>query len=543
MSTQFPIDLGSKGPGPYRLLRAGKASLVDKFKWSTENVQAAQQERLAFILRLVRGSAFGQAHQLSSVRTFTDLRGAVPIRNYAGLADWIARIEAGEPNVLSSERVNMLLETSGTSGRPKLIPSTASWERSVAEAQSLWVLSMLQDHPAVSSGKALTIVSPPRHAQTVGGIPIGSNTGRMHAAQPWWVKRRYAVPDEVFAIEDQELKWYVLLRFAMQEVITSITTANPSTLLLLCRRMLEWRLPLSRDLEQGSLRHGPACKLGRLERFWFERRLRKTPPPADFRPASVWPLQVVNCWKGGASGFFVSRLPEALGGNVPIREVGITASEGYFALPLGDSWPGGVLWSMGHVMEFVDEAGQERWAWELEEGERVRLVITTESGLIRYDLADTLEVVGSVNQAPVMRFVGKTGRWLNATGEKVTEDQVAEAVRVAGDVMGSRPVGFTCRVEWGEVPRFELALEGVSPGLLAAWGNAFDFALQRQNVEYSSKRESARLGPPLARLLVSGTYARWRSSRVGEGAPDGQVKDPVIAIDETEWNRVLAASC
>jgi hypothetical protein len=55
-----------------------------------------------------------------------------------------------------------------------------------------------------------------------------------------------------------------------------------------------------------------------------------------------------------------------------VREVGITASEGYFAVPLGQDWGGGALWTIGHVLEFIGEDGQPRWAWELEVGERVQ---------------------------------------------------------------------------------------------------------------------------------------------------------------------------
>ena len=538
----FEMNLGPDGPGVYRLLRAGKRRVIRDFLAAREDLRAAQEARLQAILRLMQDSAFGRSHQLSRVRTLADVRSAAPIRTYADLQPWFDRIAAGEKGVLTREPVQLLMETSGTTGKPKLLPCTPSWARSVAEAQSIWVLRMVADHPEIRHGQALSMVSPAVHTHTAGGVPVGSNTGRMHARQPWWVRARYPVPDEVYALKPSELKWYVLLRFALQATITSLTTANPSTILLMCRLLQQWRLPLSRDLVDGTLRHGPAQRLGRLQRYRLERKLRRIAPPVDFRPAHIWPLRLVNCWKGGPARYFTARLPEALGAPVPVREVGITASEGYFALPLGDDWPGGVMWPLGHLLEFVGEDGEARFGWELEVGERVRLVITTEAGLFRYDLADTLEVVGRSGQLPVLRFVGKTGRWLNATGEKVTEGQVAAAMERAVRISGVAPIsGFSARTHWSEVPYVEVAVEGCPTHAAEVLAAAFDQALRQENVEYEAKRESARLGMPRVTPVAPETFLRWRAARVRDGAPDGQVKDPVLSTSEEEWDRVMAA--
>lgn len=542
-SPSWSFPLGPEGHGPYRLLYAGRKKLVERFHDAVRDPQAAQKERLDVLLRITRGTRYGDLHRLDGVKSLADFRSAVPLRTHSDLLPWLDRVAAGEKDVLTRERVTSLLETSGTTGRPKHLPVTQTWARSVSEAQAMWVLSMVRDHEAVTKGRALTMVSPAEHARSAGGLAIGSNTGRMHRRQPWYVKLRFPVPTSVYGLKPNILKWYVLLRFAIQADIASITTANPSTVLLMCRRLLEWQDPLSRDLEAGTLRHGPAADLPRWLRFKLERRLRKAKPQADFRPAKLWPLALVNCWKGGPAGYFVERLPEALGAHVPVREVGITASEGTFAIPLGDDWPGGVLWPLGHLMEFIGDDGEPRWMWELEQGERVRLVVSAENGLLRYDLRDTLEVVGRCENTPVMRFVGKTGRWLNCTGEKVTEAQVADAFRQAVAAEGGGAIGFTARIDWGALPRFVVALEqGEGPPAGPALAAAFDRALQTINIEYEAKRESERIGPPVVEVLPRGTYARWRAARVAAGAPDGQVKDPILAVDDAEWQRVLDAA-
>lgn len=538
--TDYPPDLGRAGNGPYRLLRGFGDSLVQRFLSALADPHAAQQARLSVILSAARGSRFAREHNLERIKTLNDLRAALPVRTHAEHAPWLNALADGELSALTGEAPTMLLETSGTTGHPKWLPVTPTWARSVAEAQQLWVMAMVRDHEAVSKGKALTIVSSAQHATAPGGLPVGSNTGRMHKAQPWWLRLRYPVPYRAFTIPHADLRLYTILRFALQQPISSLTTANPSTILLLCRRLEAWREALAGDLQDGTLRRGPATHIDCNHRRWFERRLRKRRPPTDWRPGHLWPLELINCWKGGPARYFVDRLPAALGRLIPVREVGVTASEGYFAIPLGDDWPGGVLWTAGHILEFIPE-GDDRplWSWELEVGQRYRMIITTEAGLYRYDLRDIVEVVGFCEASPVIRFVSKAGHYLNATGEKVSAEQVSAAMLAAAREMNFRPVGFTARVHLAEIPTFQVAVEGAPP---PAFASALDAALRRLNVEYDGKRGSGRLGPLTVHPVPEGTYARYRAARVAAGAPEGQVKDPVVAQGGPAWQQVMDAA-
>jgi hypothetical protein len=187
-------------------------------------------------------------------------------------------------------------------------------------------------------------------------------------------------------------------------------------------------------------------------------------------------------------------------------------------------------------MEFLLEDGEVLASWELEPGVRARMVISTEAGLYRYDLADEIEVIGRCRQTAVIRFVGKAGRYLNSTGEKVSEAQVSEATHMASVQVQERPRGMTCRIRWGEIPCLELAVEGCRDA--EALGQAFDLALAQLNPEYREKRESERIGAVCVHRLAEGAYQRVREARVAAGAPEGQVKDPILALTQTEWDAV-----
>lgn len=547
---QLPFPLTDDGPGPYRVLLAGRRALARDTRASLQDPAAAQQRRLEVILGHVAATAFGREHGLSAVRTPADLAAAVPVRTHAQLKPWLDRVAAGEAGVLSREPVDMLVETSGTTGSPKHLPVTAPWADSVARAQELWLLGMVRDHPGVTRGKALSMVSAAQHATSPGGIPIGSNTGRMLGAQPWYVRLRYPVPAEVFALSPSSLKLYVVLCLALPAAITSLTTANPSTVLLMARRLAEWREALTADILDGTFRHGPAADLDPAMRRRLEKPLRRLPGPlrrrrlprGDWSLQGLWPLQLVNCWTAGPAAYFAGLLREQLGPGVAVRPVGVTASEGYFAVPLAGDWPGGVLHIDGHLLELADDSGAVRPAWQAQQGERLRLIITTEAGLVRYDMGDIVEVVGRCERTPVVRFVGKAGRYLNVVGERVTEGQLSAAVDQVRRTHGLRPVGFTARVLPAELPAYELAVEGLDAARARAWAAAFDAALKDVNVEYGGKRGSDRLLPPTTRLLPDGSYLRWRMRRVAAGASDGQVKDPLMAVDQAEWQALLDAA-
>ena len=530
------------GNGPYRVLRAFSQKGVRLLHESMLDPERAQISCLKAVLDSARGTLFAEKSGLNSKMDLDDFRKAVPVRTYAEQQSYFDRVALGEPNVLTRHPVKQLLVTSGTTGPAKYLPVTSVWEKRVSLAQEMWRLGLVKDREAITRGKALTLVSPAIEGHLPSGLAFGSNTGRMHARQPWMVRLRYPAPPAVHELSDPMVRLYCTLRFALQHTISSITTANPSTILLMARKLEEWSEFLAKDLEQGTLCHGPAAQLDPALQRSLGRKAKKCVPPKSWKMAQMWDLASIHCWKGGSARFFLDQFGEALGGEVPIREVGITASEGYFALPLSDDDPGGVAWLGAHLMEFVDSTGKSRWAWELEKGETYRLVISTTAGLYRYDLGDLVEVVGWAGGLPRLRFVRKAEAMLNMTGEKVTQDQVlAAAKRVFG---ANALVGLTARMETVNPPRVELAVEWLKGRAVEQSGlaEAFDTALRKENVEYDSKRKSERLGLPIVQILPSGTYANWHLAKVAEGAPDTQIKDLVIAWKDGEWEALIGAS-
>jgi hypothetical protein len=522
-----------EGSREYLVLRMFHSSLIGTWCSALTSPQDTQKKRLVHILRNLKGTSVARDHHLHPSMSFEEFRQNVPISTYESYqSKYLASVHQGNKKIISASPITACMESSGTTGQPKWIPINALWEQSVLQAQKLWITSMIKDFPHAARGRSFSIVSKAFHSMTSGGLPIGSNTGRMLHRQPWYIKKNPIFPLEVQNIVGQDVLQYTMLRFALQNSISVWTTANPSTILLYCRRLEEWKEELSRDLWEGTLRYGPASELSSVQRGILEQETFCVPPPQKWKPAYIWPLAVVNCWKGGPAQYFASQLHRALGAEIPIREVGVSASEGHFSVPMSQDDQGGTLWTMGHVLEFIDEHDRPHWAWEVETGKKYRLVITTESGLIRYDLRDIVEITGFTDATPQIRFVGKSGNFLNAVGEKVSEEQISQVLKKIAE---PNVVGCTVRIYWSEVPHYILAVEGDVNETI--FSQKFDHLLQEFNLEYESKRKSDRLGFPTFQKLSDGFYSQYRQQCVERGASDAQVKD-IIVCSEEKWKEI-----
>jgi len=540
----------------YQLLRWFTRDLHRRFERAFADPALAQRQRLAAILARGARSAYGREWGFESLKDPDAFRARVPLVVYDDLAPWTERVAAGEQQVLTGQPVRLLLRTSGTTGPAKLLPCTPAFERETGAARAWWVARMVEEDERNALGKHLTVYSPEQEGRTAGGVPYGSNTGRIRNRQPALVRLADPIPEPVYALAAADVRYDLILLFALAAGdLGTLTAVNPSTVLALLRRLDGDAQGLVAELESGRLR--PRVGLDEQLRVQLEQRLAVSPRrlshlrsllarPQPWPLDRVWPeLTTVNTWRCGGAAFYEPALKARLG-QIPLRDPGFSASEGFVAVPWTHTRSDGVLNVAGHFFEFLPAdapagggGAATRLSHELNPGEHVRPVLTTSGGLYRYDLGDVAEVVGRYGATPTLRFLRRAGRVLSVTGEKVTEHHAATAASAACASVGVAPVGFTVGLRLGELPTYCLAVEaagaGPAPAELAA---AFDRELGRANVEYRCKRDSLRLGPPEVVQLPAGAYERLEAELVAGGAPAAQVKPPPLAMEWTLIERL-----
>lgn len=528
-----------------------------RFEAAAADPQGAQVARLREIVERNRDTVFGREHDFQGISDFESFRQRVPIRGYAELEPYVDRMVAGERGVLVADDVVFFARTSGTTGRPKFIPVTASYLDEMRASRRVWSRAVIRAFPGLVQGHVLGMQSPGVDGHTAGGVPFGSITVALSgAADDQVASPLEGIPKSVYAVRDFDAKYYLVLRAALDLRISLLAALNPSTLVLLCQRLNTWVDALAADLDRGTVsppgeapaevlaqmqaRARPRPELGRLLRACRDQR-------GLVRPVDVWPtLCGVLTWQGGAAPFYLARLRPYIG-DLPVMDYGYAASEGAFSIPMAPGDGRGVAALTGHVLEFVPEAEHGRadaralTLGQLAVGRRYAVIITASSGLYRYDINDIVEVVGMYRGVPELRFVHKGGNMVSITGEKVGEAHVVEAMNAVLSGSGLEVSGFLVTARLGAPPHYVLAVESphdLAVDTLRTLGTAFDTALMRVNLEYEAKRQSQRLGCMQVALLAPGCFEALRLQRLREGAPDAHVKVPHLWRDEAILDRL-----
>ncbi|MFA4981007.1 MAG: GH3 auxin-responsive promoter family protein [Candidatus Omnitrophota bacterium] len=521
------------------------------FERSTKDPVRAQKKILLEFLKRNRNTEYGRRYDFSSIRSIADYQNTVPVNDFETFLPYLEKMEKGEDRVLTVDKPIFFGATSGTTSRKKLIPVTGYSREKKAEVSTLWSYYISRDHPRVLDGKVLAVISPEIEGYTGSGLPYGAESGFGYRNLPIAVKSLYALPHQVFEIKDYDARYYCILRIGIEQNITTVATLNPSTLVLLCKKIEIWKDKIIDDIERGSL--NKEFDISENIRREIEAAFRPNPARAAvlkdilkergaLLPKYFWPgLELIECWKGGTVKIYLKELPQYFG-DVPIRDFGCLSTEARSSIPMSDEGAGGVLAINANFYEFIpreDMSKKDKRVFlcdELEKGREYLLVVTTPGGLYRYNIDDVIVVDGFFNKTPVIEFVQKGLNAVSLTGEKVYESQVNEAVNKALDAHKMIVELFSASVQWDHPPRYIFLVEfdGV-PTLEEKKGflKSIEEELCRQNCEYSWIRQAQLLGSPLLKVVKSGEFERYRAKKISEGAHDTQFKLPELSGDFT----------
>lgn len=505
---------------------------------------AAQLEKLLEIVSANANTVYGKEHNFATIKTAADFQNAVPINEYDTLQPYITRASEGEQNVLTSEMPFMFATTSGTTGARKLIPITRSYVKEFRRASVSSGFHLLRSFPGVAKGVSLSVFSPAEESRTSAGIPCGAISGRLYLEEPKLIKKYVSpLPYELFLIKDYESRYYSMLRCALMLPVSSIYTLNPSTIVVLGRRLQTYAEQLIRDVELGSLTPPvalPADIQVALEPFMTPsparaRELRVLLEKGEFTAQKIWKnLSLICCWTKAAAAFYLQDLP-AYFGDTPVCDITYGASEGRGTVSIAPDKQ--VLSLRSHFFEFIPEnelgsGNRPLLAHELKTGESYYILFTTSSGLYRYNINDIVRVSGWHNKAPLIEFLHKGGNISSFTGEKLTESQVTNAVTAATRACHVKLRFFTVVPKFRPEPHYELwcepfdqdAAKHLSPATREKLRAEFDRQLRLMNIEYEAKRDSNRLADTTVELMEVGAYEDLRKHLVASGVPDAQVK-------------------
>ncbi|MBW3599654.1 MAG: GH3 auxin-responsive promoter family protein, partial [Planctomycetes bacterium] len=233
-------------------------------------------------------------------------------------------------------------------------------------------------------------------------------------------------------------------------------------------------------------------------------------------------------------------------GDVPLRDHGLSASEGRLTSPLRDGTTAGVIEYIHHFFEFIPEeehgspVATAIEAHELEVGRHSYILLTTSAGLYRYDIHDVVRCVGFEGQVPVLEFLNKGAHFSSITGEKLSEFQVVSAVRDSFRELDLTIDHFTVAPVMGERPGYLLLLEPhTAGGKEEALAVRVDARLGELNCEYAEKRRTGRLEPLAIREIPPGTWDAYRRQKTAQRGNLEEFKQPCLVGDLQFVDRLL----
>lgn len=534
-------------------LKARLRRQVSGFLESIRDARGSQRAALDRVLALNAESDFSRERGLRPGMSIADFQRAVPVADFEMYRPYVERLKQGDTKALLGPQNRLLMFTlsSGTTADSKFIPITDHFLKDYRRGWSMWGIRAFDAHPTIHHLDIVQLSSDYDQFRTPGGTPCGNISGLVGAMQSPLVRGMYTVPLEVAKIDEPDAKYYTALRLSIaNRHVGLVMTANPSTLVHLGKMVDREREHLIRDIADGTLHVSE--RLPTSVRSTLTRRCRKDPARAReleqlvekfdrLSPEHVWPdLALVAVWTGGSAGAYLQSMRRYFG-NVPVRDHGLSASEGRMTIPFQDTVPDGILDVGSHFFEFIPEEEYESQqptvlqAHELEVDRDYYILLTTASGLYRYNIRDVVRCCGFHGSTPQLEFLHKGAHISNLTGEKISESQAVAAVRSSLQRLRLDVSFFTISPIWQEPPFYRLHLEQSEvphAGLQNQLAAAVDAELGRHNCEYGEKRGTGRLAPLQLQPLPEGTWKRFvrhRQSRLGGSVE--QYKHPCLSPD------------
>ena len=385
-----------------RLLTWECKRLQKRFVADLHNFQDVQGGLLMKQLARHAGSRFGRQYNFAAIKSVEDYRRAIPLMTYADHEQYIESVRHGDTSTMfgAGTRVHMFAMTSGTTSRPKYIPVTDDYLRQYRAGWMTWGIQNFIDHPQAFGAHILQLVSSMDDERAPCGLPSGAISGFTAATQKRAARNIYSSPACISEIKDTEAKYYVALLMALRFPALTIISANPSTLLGLARTLDQQHEMLIDDLARGQLNE--SLEIAETIRRQINKALKPHRARANelrqlarrnncLRPLDAWKMPFVGCWKGGTLSLYLRQFPDWFG-NVPVRDIGLVASEGRMTIPLQDEGSAGVLDVQSSFFEFLPardgqaDGCQTLLPHEVEVGREYFIILTTPSGLYRYEI-------------------------------------------------------------------------------------------------------------------------------------------------------------
>lgn len=472
-----------------------------------------QNECFKQLVQKANNTEWGKKFEYESIFTPEKFKERVPVQNYESLSPFIERVRRGEENILWPSSTKWFAKSSGTTNsKSKFIPVTPeSLEDCHFNGGKDMLCIYCTNYPEtqIFSGKCLGLGGSHQvdnfndHTSYHGDL-----SAIMLQNRPLWADFMMSPNLPTALMNKWEDKLNNISRFTLSDNITSIAGV-PSWMLLLLKNTLN-------NSDKQNIKQ-------------------------------LWPNLEVFFHGGISFEPYRQQFDSIFGTNEIVCLEIYNASEGFFGIQ--DQKNNSDLLLMldyGIYYEFIpnEEFGKEHPKTlalnEIEIGQNYAVVISTNSGLWRYQIGDTIRFT---SLSPYrFKITGRTKHYINAFGEELMIENAEKAMLIACQKtqaiireFTAAPVFMTRQNsgyhEW--LIEFEKEPENIS-----YFAEMLDNALKSINSDYEAKRyQSLTLAEPRIRKAPEGTFYNWLKSKNKLG---GQNKIPRLSNNREYMDQLLS---
>lgn len=484
---------------------------IENFK---QNPIAVQDSIFRQLIEAGKKTEFGKEFHFSKIETYEDFARQVPIKEYEDLKPYIDKTMKGTQNVIWNTDIEWFSKSSGTtSSRSKYIPVTSeSLEECHFKGGKDMISLFLSNYPdsKVFLGKSLTIggTLETNPLNPDGTARAGDISAVIMHNLPIWAQFIRTPSLETALMGEWEAKIDKMANETMNENVTSIAGV-PTWTIVLIQKILELKkakniLEVWPNLEvffHGAVAFGPY------------RKLFKELIPSD----KMHYMETYN------------------------------ASEGFFGLQdQKDSDELLLLLDYGIFYEFIpmEELDKENpqviSLADVKIGKNYALVISTNAGLWRYKIGDTVKFTSTYP----FRFhiSGRTRHFINAFGEEVIVENAEKAIELACEKTGATIANFTAAPVYFDSSGTKGAHEWVieflkAPEDMNQFNELLDQSLRKINSDYDAKRhKDLALTAPIIHKAPEGLFQSWLGKK---GKLGGQHKVPRLSNNREYLDEIL----
>ncbi|GEL09854.1 hypothetical protein FGL01_05930 [Flavobacterium glycines] len=435
------------------------------------------------LIAAAKNTVLGKKYDYASINSYATFAERIPIATYEELQPLIERTRQGEQNVFWESPIKWFAKSSGTTNaKSKFIPvsNEALEDCHYKGSKDLLCLYLSNnENSELFTGKSLRLGGSSQIYEDNNSF-FGDLSAILIENMPIWAEFSSTPSNKISLMSEWESKMAAIINETKRENVTSFAGV-PSWMLVLMNKMLE-------ETGKGNL---------------FE----------------IWPNLEVY-FHGGVS---FNPYREQYQNLLPKKEFKYyeiyNASEGFFAIQdLNHSSDLLLMLDYGIFYEFIpmDTFGTPnqkviRLA-DVELNKNYAIVITTNSGLFRYLVGDTVRFT-SLNPFRI-RVTGRTKHHINVFGEELMVENTDQALAKACHITHAEIIDYTVApvfMNGKEKGAHEWMIEfKKKPADMAVFQKALDETLQTLNSDYEAKRyNNMTLNPLVINVAREHLFYDW----------------------------------